>query len=148
MKRSITRGLAVGILAAATLGVTACSSNPSSSAGGAASAGPQTVTMWGSYGNGGNSTQQDALNKQLIPAFEKANPGITVKYVDIPYASLLQKLTTSAAGGTLPDLVRSAIGWVPQLASRGRLSGDPGDEQVSGQVLRAAPGYEHEGADH
>jgi multiple sugar transport system substrate-binding protein len=139
MKRSITRGLAVGILAAATLGVTACSSNPSSSAGGAASAGPQTVTMWGSYGNGGNSTQQDALNKQLIPAFEKANPGITVKYVDIPYASLLQKLTTSAAGGTLPDLVRSDIGWVPQLASLGVVA--PLSEKLSGFSKYAAAVY-------
>ena len=82
---------------------------------------PVTLTFWGSYGNGGNSAQQDALNKTLIPAFEAANPGITVNYVDVPYDSLLQKLTTSAAGGTLPDLVRSDIGWVPQLAQLGVL---------------------------
>ena len=61
-----------------------------------------TITFWGSYGNGGNSTQQDALNDTLIPAFEAAHPGIKVKYVDVPYDSLLQKLTTSAAGGELP----------------------------------------------
>lgn len=119
MKRSITRSIAVGVLAAATLSVTACSTHAAPGASGGTSARAQTLTMWGSYGNGGNSTQQDALNKQLIPTFEKANPGITVKYVDIPYNSLLQKLTTSAAGGTLPDLVRSDIGWVPQLASLG-----------------------------
>lgn len=119
MKRSITRTLAVGVAVAATLGVASCSSTSSPSS--TSASGPQTITIWGSYGNGGNSAQQDALDKQLIPAFEKANKGITVKYVDIPYDSLLQKLTTSAAGGTLPDLVRADIGWVPQLASLGVL---------------------------
>jgi len=80
-----------------------------------------TVTFWGSYGNGGNSTQQDALNNTLIPAFEAANPGVKVQYVDVPYDSLLQKLTTSAAGGELPDLVRADLGWVPQFAALGVL---------------------------
>lgn len=80
-----------------------------------------TLTFWGSYGNGGNSTQQDALNNTLIPAFEAAHPGVHVKYVDIPYDSLLQKLTTSAAGGELPDLVRADLGWVPQFAKLGVL---------------------------
>lgn len=80
-----------------------------------------TVTFWGSYGNGGNSTQQDALNTILIPAFEAAHPGINVDYVDVPYDSLLQKLTTSAAGGELPDLVRADLGWVPQFADLGVL---------------------------
>ena len=78
-----------------------------------------TLTFWGTYGNGGNKVQTDALNNTIIPAFEKANPGITVKYVDIPYDSLLQKLTTSAAGGQLPDLVRSDIGWVAKFGALG-----------------------------
>jgi multiple sugar transport system substrate-binding protein len=79
------------------------------------------ITFWGAYGNGGNSTQQDALNATLIPAFEAAHPGIKVQYVDVPYDSLLQKLTTSAAGGELPDLVRADLGWVPQFAKLGVL---------------------------
>jgi multiple sugar transport system substrate-binding protein len=80
-----------------------------------------TITFWGAYGNGGNSTQQDALNQVLIPAFEKEHPEIKVKYVDVPYDSLLQKLTTSAAGDQLPDLVRADLGWVPQFADLGVL---------------------------
>lgn len=87
----------------------------------AAAADPITITFWGAYGNGGNSTQQDALNNTLIPAFEAANPGITVKYVDVAYDSLLQKLTTSAAGDQLPDLVRADLGWVPKFADLGVL---------------------------
>jgi multiple sugar transport system substrate-binding protein len=72
---------------------------------------PVTLTFWGTYGNGGNKTQTDALSTTIVPAFEKANPGIKIKYVDIPYDSMLQKLTTSAAGGELPDLVRADLGW-------------------------------------
>lgn len=89
--------------------------------GNASAADPVTITFWGAYGNGGNSTQQEALNKELIPAFEAANPGITVKYVDVAYDSLLQKLTTSAAGDQLPDLVRADLGWVPKFAELGVL---------------------------
>jgi multiple sugar transport system substrate-binding protein len=80
---------------------------------------PVTLTFWGTYGNGGNKTQTDVLSQTIIPAFEKANPGIKINYVDIPYDSLLQKLTTSAAGGELPDLVRSDIGWVAKFAALG-----------------------------
>ena len=88
---------------------------PASSAAPAATGKKVTLTFWGTYGNGGNKTQTDALSKTIIPAFEKANPNITINYVDIPYDSLLQKLTTSAAGGQLPDLVRSDIGWVLEV---------------------------------
>lgn len=83
---------------------------------------PVTLTFWGTYGNGGNKTQTDALSKIIVPAFEKANPGITIKYVDIPYDSMLKKLTTSAAGGVLPDLVRADLGWVPKLGALGVLA--------------------------
>jgi multiple sugar transport system substrate-binding protein len=121
MKRSSKAGLAVVAAATISLVVAACSSSPSTDSSAGTKANPVTITFWGSYGNGGNSTQQDALNKTLIPAFEKANPGITVKYTDIAYDSLLQKLTTSAAGGQLPDLVRADLGWVPQFAANGVL---------------------------
>jgi multiple sugar transport system substrate-binding protein len=80
---------------------------------------PVTLTFWGTYGNGGNTAQTDVLNKQLIPAFEKSHPGITVKYVDIPYDDMSQKLTTGAAGGELPDVIRSDIGWVAKFAQLG-----------------------------
>ena len=102
------------------------SSSPSSSApngGGLTTAAPVsppvTVTFWGTYGNGGNTAQTDILNKTLIPEFEKLNPGVSIEYVDVPYDSLKQKLTTGAAGGQLPDLVRSDIGWVAQFGKLG-----------------------------
>lgn len=115
MKRPI-RILAVGsALAAVALAATGCTADDGGSDG------TVTITFWGSYGNGGNSTQQDVLESTLIPAFEKANPGIQVEYLDVPYDDLLQKLTTSAAGDELPDLVRADLGWVPRFADLGVL---------------------------
>src|SRR5471030_1304479 len=114
-----TRLLGLASIAAVAL-TTACSGTTANTATKNASAStPVTLTFWGTYGNGGNKTQTDALSKTIIPAFEKANPAIKINYVDIPYDSLLQKLTTSAAGGELPDLVRADIGWVPKFGALG-----------------------------
>lgn len=119
-----TRILGLASIAALAL-TTACSSagaKDNTASRTAKSSEPVTLTLWGTYGNGGNKTQTDALSKTIVPAFEKANPGIKINYVDIPYDSLLQKLTTSAAGGELPDLVRADIGWVPKLGALGVLT--------------------------
>ncbi|HEX4224264.1 MAG TPA: extracellular solute-binding protein [Pseudonocardiaceae bacterium] len=89
------------------------------SSGSGSSSGPVTLTFWGTYGNGGNKAETDALNNTIIPAFEKKYPNIKVNYVDVPYDSLEQKLETGAAGGELPDLIRSDITWVPKFASLG-----------------------------
>lgn len=136
MKRSHKIGSAVVIATSVALIASGCSTGAGS---GSDSPKDVTITFWGAYGNGGNSTQQDALNKTLIPAFEKANPGITVKYVDIAYDSLLQKLTTSAAGGKLPDLVRADLGWVPQFADLGVL--EPLSTSMSDYKALAAKDY-------
>ncbi len=93
-----------------------------------------TLTFWGTYGNGGNKAQTDVLNGTIIPAFEKAHPNVKINYVDIPYDSLLQKLETSAAGGQLPDLIRSDINWVPKFASLGvfaKLDGMPDFDKLA-----------------
>ena len=109
------------ILAATTAAAAIALVAAGCSAGGTESDETVTLTFWGSYGNGGNSAQQDVLESTLIPAFEKANPGIEVEYLDVPYDDLLQKLTTSAAGDELPDLVRADLGWVPRFAELGVL---------------------------
>jgi len=98
---------------------TAAANTPAATSSSSDDAKPVTLTFWGTYGNGGNKAQTDVLSGTIIPAFEKAHPNITIKYVDIPYDSLLQKLETSAAGGELPDLIRSDINWVPKFAALG-----------------------------
>ncbi|MEV7872428.1 ABC transporter substrate-binding protein [Streptomyces sp. NPDC088124] len=76
---------------------TACTSNAASPSGSAAdggdSGGKQTITFMGFYG-----TFQDSFTKTVIKPFEKANPGITVKYVPIQNsAEVLAKLRASSA---------------------------------------------------
>jgi multiple sugar transport system substrate-binding protein len=78
-----------------------------------------TITFWNAYSSDGPEVKR--LEKVLIPQFEKTHPGIVVKDVAIPYDSLHQKLVTGIAGGQLPDLVRSDIIWVPELANLGVL---------------------------
>lgn len=110
-----TRSL-FALAAVAALALSGCGSSTKDNADGS-SPSPVTLTFWGTYGNGGNSAQTDALQKTVIPAFEAANPGIKIQYVDMPYDDLLQKLTTGAAAGQLPDLVRSDIGWVAKFGA-------------------------------
>ena len=85
-----------------------------------------TITFWDAYSSDGPEVQK--LEKVIIPGFEKTHPGIVVKDVTIPYDSLHQKLVTAVAGGQLPDLVRSDIIWVPELANLGVL--DPLDKDM------------------
>jgi multiple sugar transport system substrate-binding protein len=114
MKRTARFAIPLATALITALALVGCSHSSN-----AASNGPVTLTFWGTYGNGGNKAQTDVLSQTIIPAFEKAHPNVKVNYVDVPYDSLLQKLTTSAAGGQLPDLVRSDIIWVPKFASLG-----------------------------
>jgi multiple sugar transport system substrate-binding protein len=88
--------------------------------------GTTTITFWDAYSSDGPEVQR--LEKVVIPGFEKTHPGIDVKDVTIPYDSLHQKLVTAVAGGELPDLVRSDIIWVPELANLGVL--DPLDKDM------------------
>ncbi len=77
-----------------------------------------TLQFWNAYND---VTETPVMNGVVIPSFEAANPGIKVKDDTLPYAGLLQKFIASSAAGDPPDLMRSDIAWVPQLASEGTL---------------------------
>jgi multiple sugar transport system substrate-binding protein len=98
-----------------------CSSGGSHNAGqsdGANPGGTVTLQFWNAYNT---VTETPVLNNVVIPEFEKENPGIKVEDVNLPYAGLLQKFITASAAGNPPDLMRSDIAWMPQLASEGTL---------------------------
>lgn len=78
-----------------------------------------TITFWHAYATNAASPELQQLTKIVIPRFEKLNPSIKVNQVPFDYGSLQQKLTTSVAGGTLPDVIRSDIAWVPEYAKLG-----------------------------
>jgi multiple sugar transport system substrate-binding protein len=79
----------------------------------------KTVTLqyWSTY----NTADKEAstIAKVIIPRFEKLNPGIKVNSVIYPYSDLLNKFITTSAAGDPPDVMRSDIAWVAQLAQEG-----------------------------
>jgi multiple sugar transport system substrate-binding protein len=76
-----------------------------------------TITFWNAY----SPDEEKVLTTKVIPLFEKQNPNIKVNNLTIPYNGMLQKLTTALSGGTGPDVVRSDILWMANLASIGGL---------------------------
>jgi multiple sugar transport system substrate-binding protein len=76
-----------------------------------------TLQFWSTY----NTADKEAstIAKVIIPRFEKLTPGIKVNSVIYPYADLLNKFITTSAAGDPPDVMRSDIAWVAQLAQEG-----------------------------
>ncbi|MFR9775349.1 extracellular solute-binding protein [Micromonospora sp. MS34] len=111
------RLLAAGIATVALVGMSACGEDAKP----AAADGPVSgkITFWHAYS--ADSQEVKALREVIIPGFKAKHPGTEVVEVAVPYDTLHQKLITAAAGGTLPDVVRSDIGWVPELAKLGVL---------------------------
>ena len=55
---------------------------------------------------------------QLITRFEAENPGVKVRWVDIPWAAMENKILTAVSAKTAPDVVNLNPGFASQLASR------------------------------
>jgi multiple sugar transport system substrate-binding protein len=118
--------LAVVLALAATTAVVALAAATASGGTATSAANTVTITYWHAYSS--DSPEVKTLQNVVIPRFERTHPGIKVKHVAIPYNDLHQKLLTATAGGTLPDVVRSDIIWVPELAKLGVLV--PLDQQL------------------
>jgi len=59
----------------------------------------------------------DYFNER-ITAFEQANPGITVNWVDVPWGDMQSKILTAVSAGTAPDVVNLNPDFAAQLAGR------------------------------
>lgn len=57
----------------------------------------------------------DYLNG-VIADFEAANPGITVKWIDVPWGDMETKVLTAAASNTLPDVMNLNLPFSQKLA--------------------------------
>ncbi len=66
---------------------------------------------------------------ELIPEFERENPGIEVRIQQLPFSAAHEKLLTAFVGNTLPDLSQLGNSWVPEFAALGAL--DPLDQRVA-----------------
>lgn len=129
---------AVALLASASLVLTAClgtaastapseapvTAAPATAAPSAAVPSPSpeisgTVTYWNGYAADGEEIS--TFTDVVLPAFNALYPNVTVEHQEIPYDDLRQKLVTGLAGGTLPDVLRADIIWVPEFADQGAL---------------------------
>lgn len=68
-----------------------------------------TVTVW-AMGNEGE------ILGQFAKQFEDENPGVKVEVTPIPWDSAQQKLQTSIAGGTVPDISGMGTTWMTDFA--------------------------------
>ncbi len=69
-----------------------------------------TLRMW-ARGREGEVVQE------LVPEFERANPGIRVVVQQIPWSAAHEKLLTAHVGGSTPDLAQLGNTWVPEFAA-------------------------------
>ena len=93
------------LLAAAALLLSAC----------ARDAATQTTLKFWTIGREGE------VVGQLLPAFERAHPGVQVQVQQIPLTAAHEKLLTAFAGDALPDLCQLGNTWIPEFAALGAL---------------------------
>ena len=55
---------------------------------------------------------------QLIARFESENPGVKIRWVDVPWAAMENKILTAVSAKTAPDVVNLNPGFASQLAAR------------------------------
>ncbi len=75
--------------------------------------------------------------KELLPAFERAHPGIRVEVQQSPWLSAQEKLLTAFAGDVTPDLCQLGNTWVPQFVSINALAPLDARASASRSVDRA-----------
>jgi multiple sugar transport system substrate-binding protein len=73
-----------------------------------------TLRLW-AFGREGEEVQQ------LIPEFERRNPGVRVRVQQIPWIAAHEKLLTAYVGDATPDIAQIGNTWIPEFAALGAL---------------------------
>ncbi|HEX6095377.1 MAG TPA: sugar ABC transporter substrate-binding protein, partial [Thermoanaerobaculia bacterium] len=76
---------------------------------------------------------------QLIPEFERRNPGIRVRVQQVPWTAAHEKLLTAFVGDAMPDVAQLGNTWVPEFAALGAL--EPLDARVARSETLSRPAY-------
>ncbi|MEC7797388.1 MAG: sugar ABC transporter substrate-binding protein [Pseudomonadota bacterium] len=79
----------------------------------------ETVLRFWAMGNEGGTVGQ------LMPEFERRNPGVRVAVQPLPWTAAHEKLLTAYAGASLPDVSQIGNTWVSELTAIGALSPTP-----------------------
>jgi multiple sugar transport system substrate-binding protein len=91
-----------------------------------------TLHFWG-FGREGEVLQE------LMPEFERQNPGVRVKVQQIPFTAAHEKLLTAYVGDATPDLAQIGNTWIPEFAALGSL--EPLDRYVAASAVVDSAGY-------
>ncbi len=60
--------------------------------------------------------------KGLIADYERANPGVEIRWVDIQFQAIEQKLLAAIVGGVAPDVVNLNVEFTTRIAEKGALA--------------------------
>lgn len=91
-----------------------------------------TLRFW-AFGREGEVLQE------LMPEFERQNPGIRVRVQQIPWTAAHEKLLTAYVGDATPDLAQVGNTWIPEFAALGAL--EPLDRWIGGSSVVDSAGY-------
>jgi multiple sugar transport system substrate-binding protein len=70
---------------------------------------------------------------QMLPEFERRNPGITVSIQQVPWTAAHEKLLTAFAGDALPDVCNLGNTWVPEFTALNAL--EPLDAYIASSTV-------------
>ncbi len=73
--------------------------------------------------------------EQLLPEFERRNPGVQVELQQLPWTAAHEKLLTAFAGDTLPDLCQLGNTWVAEFAALHALARLDSDSLLTGSQI-------------
>ena len=59
--------------------------------------------------------------QELVPAFERANPGVRVEVQQVPWTAAHEKLLTAHVGDATPDITQLGNTWIPEFVALGAL---------------------------
>lgn len=83
-----------------------------------------TLTVWG-------VGREGEVLGQLLPGFQRENPGTRVRVQMLPWTAAHEKLLTAYAGESLPDVAQLGNTWIAEMATLNAL--EPLDAQVAAQ---------------
>lgn len=75
----------------------------------------------------------DYVNR-MVAAYENANPAVDVKWVDVQFQAIEQKLLAAIAGGVAPDVVNLNAEFTVRMAERGALLDMDGAVPAAGRA--------------
>jgi multiple sugar transport system substrate-binding protein len=119
------RALRAFVVISAAISIAGCGSSQ-------AKGGAVTLRFWG-FGREGEVLQE------LMPEFERQNPGVRVKVQQIPFSAAHEKLLTAYVGDATPDLAQIGNTWIPEFAALEAL--EPLDRYVAGSSVVDSAGY-------